>query len=346
MKKFLSILLSAVMVLSLAACGAKEATPNGDQSNTVNEDGTRDTYVTIKVGTGHNKNSFFYTGLAEFERLVEENTKGAVQIDIFTDGARGSEGEMAEGLTMGTVDSGLLGSSSVAKLESTFNVFSLPYLFENNDHVDAVFSGEPGQRFRDKIWDSQHGMILDFWDSGFLYYSTNLHEINGPEDMKGMLIRIPDNPIQAATAAALGAATSTLSYNELYLACSNKTVDGQEGPVFAFVADNFFEVQKYMVLDGHIYTVMALMINGDVWEKLTAEDQEIVMQAAKDAGIVEKDAIRSSQAEQIKYLEEQGMIINENPDKQAWRDATASVYDQFSDTYGADLIDQSKNYPY
>lgn len=102
MKKFLSILLSAVMVLSLAACGAKEATPNGDQSNTVNEDGTRDTYVTIKVGTGHNKNSFFYTGLAEFERLVEENTKGAVQIDIFTDGALGSEGEMAEGLTMGT----------------------------------------------------------------------------------------------------------------------------------------------------------------------------------------------------------------------------------------------------
>ena len=144
MKKFLSILLSAVMVLSLAACGAKEATPNGDQSNTVNEDGTRDTYVTIKVGTGHNKNS----GLAEFERLVEENTKGAVQIDIFTDGALGSEGEMAEGLTMGTVDSGLLGSSSVAKLESTFNVFSLPYLFVNNDHVDAVFGGELGEPAR------------------------------------------------------------------------------------------------------------------------------------------------------------------------------------------------------
>ena len=116
--------------------------------------------------------------------------------------------------------------------------------------------------------------------------------------------------------------------------------------MFAFVADNFFEVQKYMVLDGHIYTVMALMINGDVWEKLTAEDQEIVMQAAKDAGLVEKEAIRSSQDEQVKYLEEQGMIINENPDKQAWRDATASVYEQFSDTYGADLIDQIKNYPY
>ena len=189
-------------------------------------------------------------------------------------------------------------------------------------------------------------MVLDYWDSGFRNYSTNLHEINGPEDMKGMLIRIPDNPIQAATAAALGASTTTLSYKEVYLACSNGTVDGQEGPVFAFCDDNFYEVQKYMVLDGHIYTTMGLMMNGDVWDKLTAEDQQIVLEAAVEGGLVEKNGIRSAEAEQIEFLKEQGMIINENPDKQAWRDATASVYEQFSDTYGADLIDQIKNYSY
>ena len=247
---------------------------------------------------------------------------------------------------MGTVDACLIGSSSVAKLDSAFNVFALPYLFESNEHVDAVFAGEPGQHFRDSIWDSQHVMVLDYWDSGFRNYSTNLHEINGPEDMKGMLIRIPDNPIQAATAAALGASTTTLSYKEVYLACSNGTVDGQEGPVFAFCDDNFYEVQKYMVLDGHIYTTMGLMMNGDVWDKLTAEDQQIVLEAAVEGGLVEKNGIRSAEAEQIEFLKEQGMIINENPDKQAWRDATASVYEQFSDTYGADLIDQIKNYSY
>ena len=164
--------------------------------------------------------------------------------------------------------------------------------------------------------------------------------------MAGLLVRIPDNPIQAATAAALGASTSTLGYKEVYLACSNGTVDGQEGPVFAFCDDNFYEVQDYMVLDGHIYTVMGLLMNGNVWEKMTAEDQEIVMQAAKDAGLVEKEVIRSNEAQQIEYLKEQGMIINENPDKEAWRAATASVYEQFEDTYGADLIEQIKNYPY
>ena len=354
MKKLICLLLVLVMVFSLAACGSskpaetKPAETKPAESTTASEPAsdTRDTYLTFKIGISHNSESFFAKGVYEFERLVEENTKGAVQVEVFTDQALGSEGEMAEGVAMGTVDACLVGSSSVAKLDSKFNVFALPYLFVSNKHVDAVFAGEPGQRFRDSIWNNNHVMVLDYWDSGFRNYSTNKCEINGPEDMKGMLIRIPDNPIQAATAAALGASTTTLAYKEVYLACQNGTVDGQEGPVFAFCDDNFFEVQKYMVLDGHIYTVMALMMNGNVWEKLTPEDQQIVMDAAVAGGLVEKEGIRSNEAQQIEYLKQQGMIINENPDKEAWRAATAPVYDQFRDTYGADVIQEIIDYPF
>ncbi len=361
MKKTLSLILALVMVFALAACGgssassstaaAPAAAPAQSSSSeaapaAAAESDTRDTYITIKVGISHNSESFFAQGVYEFERLVEENTKGAVQIEVFTDQALGSEGEMAEGVAMGTVDCCLVGSSSVAKLDSQFNVFALPYLFVSNKHVDAVFAGEPGDYFRDSIWEKNHVKVLDYWDSGFRNYSTNKGEINGPEDMAGMLIRIPDNPIQAATAAALGASTTTLAYKEVYLACSNGTVDGQEGPVFAFCDDNFFEVQKYMVLDGHIYTVMALMMNGNVWEKLTPEDQQILLDAAVAGGIVEKNGIRDNEAQQIEYLKEQGMIINENPDKEAWRAATAPVYDQFRDVYGADLIQSIIDFPF
>lgn len=359
MKKMISAMLAAAMLLALASCGGgNSSTPGNTPGNTpapggststpggTSADGPRDTYLTFKVGTSYNAGSAFYDGLAEFERLVEENTKGAVQVEVFGGEALGSEGEMAEGVAMGTVDACLIGSSSVAKLDSNFTVFSLPYLFINDAHVDAVFAGEPGQLFRDSIWNNNHVMMLDYWDSGFRHYSTNKCEINSPEDMKGQLIRIPDNPIQAATAAALGASTSTLGFKEVYLACSNGTVDGQEGPVFSFVDNNFDEVQKYMVLDGHIYAVMGLLMNGNVWDKLTEEDQQIVMQAAKDAGVVEKDAIRSSEASQVAQLKDKGMIINENPDKTAWRAATANVYDQFADTYGADLINQIKDYPF
>lgn len=342
MKKTISLILASVMAISLTACGEKTPT----SSAPTNADGPRDTYLTFKVGTSYGVGTSFYDGLSEFERLIEENTKGAVQVEVLGDDSLGTEGEMAEGVAMGTVDACLIGASSIAKLDSGFNVFSLPYLFVNDDHVDAVFGGEPGQHFRDSIWDSNHVMVLDYWDSGFRNYSTNKNAINGPEDMAGQLIRVPDNPIQNATAAALGAATTSLSIKEVYLACSNNTIDGQEGPVFAFVDNSFYEVQKYMVLDGHIYAAMGLLMNGNVWEKLTAEDQEIVMQAAKDAGLVEKNSIRSSEAEKIEFLKQQGMVINENPDKEAWRNATAPVYEQFRDTYGADLIEQIINYPY
>lgn len=339
MKKSLSITLAAALTLSLAVYGGYAA--DADSGN-----GARKNYLTFKVGTNHNSESFFAKGLMEFKRLIEQNTKGAVQVEVFTDEALGTEGEMAEGVAMGTVDACLIGASSVGKLDSTFNVFNLPYLFENYAHVDAVFAGEPGERIRKTVWDTHHVMLLDYWESGFRHYSTNTREIKGPQDMAGQLIRIPDNPIQAATAAALGASTSTLGYKEVYLACSNGTVDGQEGPVFAFVDDNFYEVQRYMILDGHIYTAMGLMMNGDVWDQLTDDDKKIVMQAAKDAGVVEKNGIRQSEAEQVKFLKSKGMIVNEKPNKDDWRKATAGVYEQFKDVYGADLIDMIRNYKY
>ena len=357
MKKLFCLILALAMLLSLTACGgAKEEAPKAEAPAAEApaaeapaaeaESDTRETYLTFKVGTSYGAGTAFYEGLEEFERYIEENTKGAVQVEVLGDQALGSEGEMVEGVAMGTVDACLVGSSSVAKLDSNFTVFSLPYLFANNDHVDAVFAGEPGQHFRDSIWDQSHVMVLDYWDSGFRHYSTNKGEINGPEDMAGQLIRVPDNPIQTATADALGASTTTMSIKEVYLACSNNTIDGQEGPVFAFIDNSFYEVQKYMVLDGHIYAVMGVLMNGNVWEKLTAEDQQIVLDAAVAGGLVEKDAIRSAEAEQIEFLKEQGMVINENPDNAAWREATAPVYDQFRDTYGAELIDQIINFEY
>ena len=364
MKKIVSLVLAAAMTSALAGCSSSApattaapaettaaaaettAAAAADTAAPAAEGDTRETYLTFKIGGSHNAESFFAQGLFEFERLVEENTKGAIQVEVFNDSALGSEGEMAEGVAMGTVDACLVGSSSVAKLDSRFNVFSLPYLFTDNKHVDAVFAGAPGQEMADEIWNNTHVKLLDYWDSGFRHYSNSKHPINGPEDMAGLLIRIPDNPIQAATAKALGASTSTLAYKEVYLACSNGTVDGCENPIFAIIDDNFNEVQKYLVLDGHIYTVMGVLMNGDVWEKIEPADQEIIIQAAKDAGIVEKEGIRNNEKDQIEYLKEQGMESNENPDKEAWRQAVAGVYDEFKDTYGAEYIDSIKNFQY
>jgi TRAP-type C4-dicarboxylate transport system, periplasmic component len=108
-------------------------------------------YLTFKVGTEHNKTSFFYTGLMRFKELVEGGTNGGVQVQLYDSAALGSEGEMSEGVAMGTVDACLVGSSSIAKLIPSFNVLSLPYLFVSNAHVDAVFNSQIGQQFKDLL---------------------------------------------------------------------------------------------------------------------------------------------------------------------------------------------------
>ncbi len=348
MKKMICPALITVLVFCFAftGCsgnGTEAATETGDAAAS----GTQKTpYASFKVGTSHNKTSFFYEGLAIFKELVEKDTNGGVTVELYDSAALGSEGEMAEGVSMGTVDACLVGSSSVAKLQSSFNVFSLPYLFDSNQHVDAVFDSEIGDQFKDLLLDKNGVVMLDYWDSGFRHYVNSKKPINSPEDMKGLLIRIPDNPIQAATLKALGASSSTLSFNEVYMACANGTVDGQEGPVFAMVDENMYEVQDYMVLDGHIYTVMGLLMNANTFNKFTAEDQAVIKDAAHKAGLYEKELIRNNETENIKFLKEQGMEINENPDKDAWRAATESVYDQFYDTYGKDLIESIRDFKY
>jgi len=302
--------------------------------------------ISFKVGTSHNKTSFFYEGLVRFKDLVEKGTEGRALVELYDSAALGSEGEMAEGVTMGTVDACLVGSSSIAKLQSSFNVFSLPYLFKSYEHVDAVFNSEIGGKFKDLVLQKNGVVLLDYWESGFRNYVNSKKAVNGPEDMKGLLIRIPDNPIQAATLKALGASSSTLSFNEVYMACANHTVDGQEGPVFAIVDENMYEVQDYMVLDGHIYTVMAVLMNAGTFNKFTDADKAVIKDAAYKAGLYEKESIRKKEKEQIALLKEKGMEINEHPDKDAWRSATKAVYEQFYDAYGKDLIESIKNYKY
>jgi len=303
-------------------------------------------YVTFKVGTEHNKTSFFYSGLTRFKELVEKGTNGGVQVQLYDSAALGSEGEMSEGVTMGTVDACLVGSSSIAKLIPSFNVFSLPYLFESTAHVDAVFNSGIGTQFKNLLLEKKGVVLMDYWDSGFRHYLNSKKPVRTPADMKGLLIRIPNNPIQAATLKALGASSSTLAFNEVYLACANHVVDGQEGPVFAIVDANMYEVQKYMVLDGHIYTVMGLLMSAKTFNKFTAADKAVVLKAAHDAGIYEKELIRNSEKEQIKFLKGKGMEIVENPDKAAWRTVMQPVYTQFNDVYGKDLIESIKNFKY
>jgi tripartite ATP-independent periplasmic transporter solute receptor, DctP family len=330
-RKSVALLLVLLLVAAIATgCGG---TQNATPGKTVN----------LKLGHGHPTTSEFHLGAQKFAELVEKKTNGAVKISIYHSGQLGDEQELSEGIRMGTIDLALLGSSSVSKFEPSFMMFDLPFIFRDSAHADKVLDGEIGTIFANKF--EQKGLkVLSYWESGFRHYLNNKRPLKTPKDLEGLKIRVPQSPIQVATAQALGASPVPLNFNELYMACQQGTVDGQEGPIFAIKSAKFYEVQKYMVLDGHIYTVMVLGMNPKRFASLSPENQKAVLEAAQEAGLYERKLIRDHEQEQIAFLEKEGrMIIEKNPDKSEWLKATKPVYDEFSQKLDGNLIQRVIN---
>ena len=330
-KKSVALFLVLMWVLVVAAgCGGAKNASSGKT-------------VAIKLGHGHPASSEFHLGAQKFAELVDKKTNGNVKITIYHSGQLGDEQELSEGLRMGTIDMALLGSSSVSKFEPNFMMFDLPYIFRDHAHADKVLDGEVGNIFVDKF--EKKGLkVLGYWESGFRHYLNNKRPIKTPKDMEGLKIRTPQSPVQVATTKALGASPVPLNFSELYMACQQGTVDGQEGPVFAIKSAKFYEVQKYMVLDGHIYTVMVLGMNPKLFGSLSADNQKAILEAAKEASLYERKLLRDHEQEQIAFLEKEGkMIIEKNPDKSEWLKATKPVYDEFGKKLDNDLIQKVIN---
>lgn len=333
MKKKNLALILVVLLMAAVAAGCGGSPKNGTAGKT----------VTLKLGHSHPTTSEFHLGAQKFAELVDKKTNGAVKISIYHSSQLGDEQELSEGIRMGTIDMALLGSSSVSKFEPGFMVFDLPFIFRDSAHADKVLDGEIGALFADKF--EQKGLkVLGYWESGFRHYLNNKRPIKTPTDMEGLKIRTPQSPVQVATAKALGASPVPLNFNELYMACQQGTVDGQEGPIFAIKSAKFYEVQKYMVLDGHIYTVMLLGMNPKKFASLSPENQKAILEAAKEAGLYERKLIRDHEQEQLSFLEKEGkMIIEKNPDKTEWLKATKPVYDEFAKNLDNDLIQKIIN---
>ena len=294
--------------------------------------------VVIKFGHGHPPSSEFHAGAMKLAELAAAKSNNVLKIEVYHSSQLGDEPELSEGIRMGTIDMALLGPSSVAKYEPRFDVFSMPYIIRSSEHADHIATGEVGGYFKAEI-EKQSQIVLDYWESGFRHFLNNKRAVKDPNDMKGLKIRTPPSPVMVATVGALGANPIPLAFSELYMACQQGVVDGQEGPVFAIKSAKFYEVQKYMVLDGHTYTLMVVAMNPQRYRALSPDLKKALGDAAVEAGLYERKLLRDQGDSEVRFLETTGkMVIEKSPDKEAWRKATASVYDKMGAKFGNDLI--------
>lgn len=326
MKKLITLLLALAMVLSLAACGSKD---NSNANNDSQGNGDTPTAATYKIKLGTTGNEEHQSTIAAnfFKEKVEELTNGAVTVEIYPNSQLGSEREMAEGVKLGTLEMTIVTTDGTlpAWVPET-QVLSIPYLLTSKEVAYEVLDNTLQPYFA-PLFEAQGFKHLAFCELGFRHFTTNKREITCAADMKGQSIRVQEAPIWFALTDCLGATATPVAFNELYTALSQGMVDGQENPIPSIASSKFYEVQKYMCLDGHTYGAESILINLDYYNNLPAEIQTAIDEAAVYAGEQQRAAVSANEAAQLQQIKDAGVIVCEDPDMIASKIDCALVQD-------------------
>lgn len=288
--------------------------------------------ITIKIANNQASSHPFSISLNEkFVKIVNEKTKGEIEVKVFDDGQLGSHRDVAEGLQLGTIDAGMIAIAGLRVFDEKTTVLYLPYLFDSREHAFELLDGDFGD-YLFKLIESRGAKGLGWMESGYRHITNSVGPIYKPEDLRGIKIRVPEIPIQISTFKALETNPTPIAFGELFTALQQGTVDGQENPLPIIYSSHFDEVQKYLSLSGHVWNPEALLISLHTWNKLSDEQKLILQEAAKVTVDYERELCANMQNELIQQLKDKGMEVNE-VDIDAFKSATKVVYDEYGSQF-------------
>lgn len=318
---FMVLLLSALLIMGLAVSAA--ANPE----------------FRLRAGIGLNDQSAQFASMQYFADLVYENSGGRIQIDLYHSSQLGDDREMTEALQMGVQDFTCPSTAPLAGFVSGFKVFDLPFLFPTEEAADYVLDSEIGDALLAEL--EGIGLVgLAWWENGFRHLTNRVRPVETPADMAGLRVRTMENPIHLAAFRAMGANPTPMAFGELFSAMQQGVVDGQENPFGTIYLQNYPEVQDYVSDTGHIYSPFVLLLSQMTWNRLPADLQEVLVDAAEQAKWHNRDLNREWNA---MYAEELDKVMNLSrltmEQKAAFQEATMPVWEQYADEIGQDLID-------
>lgn len=281
-------------------------------------------------------------GMVRFAQLLRERTHGRVNIQIHDSRQLGDERQVVEGLQLGTVDLTVTSTGPLGGFVPAMNVLDLPFLFRDSAHAYAVLDGGIGQGLLRKF-EAVDITGLAFWENGFRHITSAKRPVRGPDDLKGLKIRVMENKVHQAAFRQLGADATPMAWGEVFTSLQQGLLDAQENPIPIIATFKLYEVQKYLSLTGHVYSPAPLLISRKVWERMPADIQKIVRDTADEVARVQRRLVRSQEQKQLGELKSKGMTVIESPDKAAFREALKPVIEQFQGQFGPGLVQQIRD---
>lgn len=253
-----------------------------------------------------------------FKELVEERTGGELSIVIHPNSLLGGERDLWEGMQIGSVDIAITGVGPISFFTPQYSGVQMYYAVEDVEHLEKVFNGEIGEEIADALLQAQGGRVLDWWHRGPRHITAN-KPIRTPEDLQGLKLRTPEGKIYLEAWSALGASPTPMALGELFTALEQGVVDGQENPLALIATQSFDEVQSHVSLTAHQVQPYIFAIAENTWQSLSEEQRQIVEEAAKEAGVYEKQLTAESEEDFRAELEEGGMTVVEDVDRDAFK---------------------------
>lgn len=353
MRKRIYVLLCAAFTAGvLAGCGQKkEAAPqSGEPAKQENAGGEaagenaegekiedqktegKEDAVVLRCGITVSQSSLPAEALEVFNKSLQEATDGAVRLEIYYDGTMGNERDVIEGVSMGTIEMYAGSTAPLANFVDDFNIWDLPYMVDMNNLEGAyqIMDGEIGQKMLDSL--SPIGMKgLAISHQGFRCMLNGKKAVEEPADAKNLVIRTMENDIHLEFYREVGANPVAMASTEAFTALAQGTIDGMDNILDAFYTQGAFESAKYLTMTGHIISGYVFIINNDVFNSLTADQQAAVQQAGKEAGKFMRDQAMEKMDEIAEIAaKDYGVTVTE-VDTQKWKDASTKVAEKYKE---------------
>jgi tripartite ATP-independent transporter DctP family solute receptor len=250
---------------------------------------------------------------------IEKRTAGKYHIDVFPASTLGKESDLNQGLTLGTVDMIISGLSFAARTMPRIGVGYYPYTFRDGEHL-IKYSKSP--LFKEMVDEYRNKTGIQI--TAMTYYgarhTTSNKAFTDCAGMKGLKMRVPDVPAYLALPKSCGANPTPIAFAEVYLALQNGTVDAQENPLTTIEAKKFYEVQKYIILTGHIIDSLATQVAPHVWSKLSDAEKKIFTDVTLEAAASATADIQKREGELADEFRKKGLTVTA-VDKKSFQDA-------------------------
>ena len=301
----------------LAACTLVAALPLAVHAQTTK----------LTLGHGAAPGNPRHEAAVKFAEVLKAKSAGRIEVQVAASGQLGDDAAMVTAVRTGALDITANSQGAVSSAVPEYAAYGMPFMFSTPAQAFKLLDGPLGQELAQKSADK--GMVvLGYWDNGIRHMTNSKRAIAKVEDMKGLKMRTPPDPVLVDIMQALGAEAQQIKFAELYVALQQGVVDGQENPLVNIHASKLYEVQKHLALTSHMFQMTPFLMSKRSWDRLSEADRKAVTEAATEATALQRKLSADADAKLLDDLKAKGVQVT-TVDKSAFAKATAAVDDKW-----------------